>query len=146
MTTFDYGPDFLPGKSLHQPYASLVAAGLKPLETRKTRIHYRGDLVICSSLTKDYPAINAAIDRLADDMAGREKLGAYFIDEPIGSALCVVTVVGCRPLVPEDEPRSWFYAPGRWAWELENVRRVRPFKVRGSQGFFPVPRASLEFL
>lgn len=65
---------------------------------------------------------------------------------PLGMALAIVDVVGCRPLLPQDEPLSWFFAEGRFAWELANVRRVKPVKVRGQQGMFRVERARLEII
>lgn len=145
--TFPADPNTLPAKSLHQPYASLVAAGLKTLETRKTRIHYRGPLVICSTLKVDNEAMLRIFpypSRADTTRMIRQRFDCYDRRE-LGQALCVVDVVGCRPLVPEDEPRSWFYAEGRFAWELANVRRVKSFRVRGSQGFFRVPKAALEF-
>ncbi|CCQ65412.1 hypothetical protein CWATWH0402_4143 [Crocosphaera watsonii WH 0402] len=35
--------------SLHQPYASLIAMGLKKFETRSWSTNYRGKLVICAA-------------------------------------------------------------------------------------------------
>lgn len=148
--SFTEDPNTLPAKSLHQPYASLVAAGLKTLETRKTRIHYRGPLVICSTLRDHESAHEVRCMLSRDQYMLLERLRLYpwggIHPDLYGFALCVVDVVGCRQLLPEDEPWSWFYAEGRFAWELANVRRVRPLPVRGSQGFFRVPKAALEYL
>lgn len=135
--------------SLAQPYASLVAVGLKTLETRKTRVHYRGPLVICSTRNFDVDAWNAIY---FDERRGRDDLadfhGSYGIPfreaMPLGVSLALVDVVGCRPLVPEDWPRSFFYAPGRWAWELANVRRLKPQPVRGMNGLWPIAAELVE--
>ena len=136
--------------SLHGPYAQLVACGLKTIETRAHRTHHRGPLLICSTLTLDV----AARDRIAkivyactaesDEKYLRPLLAHGFeLERPAGMALALVDVVGCRPLLPEDEPAAWFYAPGRWAWELANARRVKPFKVRGMPGMFRVPSSDV---
>src|SRR6185369_180632 len=105
--------------SLHGPYAQLVACGLKTIETRAHRTHHRGPLLICSTLTLDV----AARDRIAkivyactaesDEKYLRPLLAHGFeLERPAGMALALVDVVGCRPLLPEDEPAAWFYAPG----------------------------------
>lgn len=136
-------PPEVPAISLWQPYAGLVAAklpgaapgaaGLKSLETRRRRTHHRGPLVICATLKSD----DESLDRLwphIPEWARPACLAA-------GVALAVVDVVGCRPLVPDDEPAAWFYVPERWAWELAWCRPFRrPFAVKGSQGFFRVGR------
>lgn len=149
------GPAPLPSMvtcfSLHQPYAGLVAAGLKTLETRlfawpvKAR-PYPSPLLICSTQSADIMASATLRTRMPD--AERFDLTLW---RP-GVALCVVDVVGCRPLTAEDEPRAWFWDPEeqrrgvtRWAWDLVRVRRVAPFAVRGRQGFAKaVPREQVE--
>lgn len=130
----------LPAQSLYQPYASLVAAGLKPIETRPTRIHYRGPLVICAAQKIDRDAEAAINDRLTP--ANCDALARLDVSTlgPLGVALALVDVVDCRPLMPEDEPLSWAYGPSRWAWMLENIRPLRPFPVRGHQGRFAVSK------
>lgn len=128
------------GLSLSQPYASLVALGLKTLETRKMRIHYRGPLVICSTKTLDASAWNTICH--LDSAPLSEILMHERVDGPVdlprGQALALVDVVGCRPLVEADWPESFFYAEKRFAWKLANVRRLSPFPVRGMNGLFPV--------
>lgn len=133
--------------SLAQPYASLVAAGLKTIETRGTRIHYRGDLVICS--TRNFDA--GAWSIIRSDPRENDALGvimrahgvAYGSSLPLGVTLALVGVVGCRELVPEDWPRSFFYAAGRWAWLLENARPLEQRRVRGMNGQWPIDDADV---
>lgn len=36
----------------------------------------------------------------------------------------------------KEELNSGFYWLGRYAWKLENIRYVKPIKVRGHQGFY----------
>ncbi|KKM86731.1 hypothetical protein LCGC14_1276050 [marine sediment metagenome] len=112
--------------SLHQPWATWIAVGTiiqskfrqKTIETRYRPTRYRGDLLIVST-----------------------KKPKYF-DYPLGKALCVVRVVGCREMAVSDERdamRKWDY--GLYAWILEDIRRIDPFDVKGSQGFYEVDYA-----
>lgn len=102
--------------SLHQPWASWIALGKKTIETRTWYTHYRGDLLIAS--TKKRPE---------------------FYDLPLGKGLCIVRVVGCRQMRKSDEKAAMCpYEDGRYAWILENIRRIEPFAIKGSQGFYEV--------
>ncbi|HUV65716.1 MAG TPA: ASCH domain-containing protein [Sedimentisphaerales bacterium] len=103
--------------SVHQPFASLIASGEKTIETRKWRTSYLGELLIVSTQRKCelYP------------------------DLPVGTALCIVDLIGCRKMEKQDE--EWAccqYYKGAYAWILTDVRRVAPFPVRGKQGFYEV--------
>ena len=138
--------------SLDQPYAGLVAARLKKLETRlfpwpENARPYPSPLLICATLKVD----KAVVARLRDRIFRLTSTA----DEPLfsarGVALAVVDVVGCRVLTADDEPLSWYWDPvadkgkTRYAWTLANVRRVKPFAVKGRQGFaMAVPREVVE--
>lgn len=99
--------------SIKQPWANLIASGEKTIETRDWRTSYRGSLLIVSAKRPDIP--------------------------PAGFALCVVDVVDCRPMIREDEPAARCpWRPKAWAWVLTNVRRAKPFAVRGRLGFYEV--------
>ena len=108
--------------SLHQPFASLIASGLKTLETRRWSTNYRGRLLICST---QKPKIDGM---------------------PLGQALCVVSVTGCRPMVKADETAAcceWY--KGAFAWELKHITPIVPFAVKGGQGFFNVDRLDVDY-
>lgn len=153
--------------SLHQPFASLVGAGLKTIETRKTRLKYRGDVVICSTKyfgsesraafvqvwngarQRDVAGVTdflAGIDvgHSADDLDA-ERIAKIARRLPLGVTVCVAELVDCRALVEGDWPRSLFFAPGRFAWALENIRPLKPTPVRGMQGLWPIADALVEF-
>lgn len=135
--------------SLDQPYAGLVAAGLKTIETRlfkwpaKAR-PFPASLLICSTKKPNQAAFGRLWTRIQLDHQEDYDLWRN------GVALCMVNVVGDRPLVADDEPRSWFWDPTepagkRRALLLEGVRRVKPFPVSGLQGFArSVPRDAVE--
>jgi hypothetical protein len=63
---------------------------------------------------------------------------------PFGVAVCIVDLTDCVPAgnlsneqIGTDLPFGDF-SLGRWAWKLENVRKVPPFAVKGEQGLFDV--------
>lgn len=129
--------------SLWQPWASLIADGYKRFETRSWKTNYRGPLLICAAkrpvnlIEADKPVFYAGLHC------------SYYLWMPRGVALCVADLVGCLPVTHRDvmavtPPASQEFAlgdfsPGRFAWKLENVRKLYPmFPVRGRQGLFNV--------
>jgi len=106
---------FIKAISLHQPWASMIAQGPKTIEVRSWPTNHRGDLLIVS--TKK-PVISPFL---------------------CGFALCIVNVVDCRLMNPDDviEARcKW--EDGAWAWVLSDIRKREPFRVRGAQGIYQV--------
>ena len=102
--------------SLHQPWASMIQQGSKNIETRTWYTDYRGDLLICSTLSPDLPGFKC------------------------GFALCVVNLKNCRPMNLHDEAGARVkWRDDLWAWILIDIRPVfDPFRVRGHQRIFEV--------
>lgn len=97
--------------SVKQPWANLIASGRKTIETRRWYTDYRGELLIASSRT---PRI-----------------------EPAGCAVAIVRVVDCRPMKDEDTAQACCDCyPHAYAWVLSDIKRVKPFPVRGQLGLF----------
>jgi len=93
--------------SLWRPYAGLVMAGHKSLETRTWPWPYGVTwLGIWAAAHIDSEAMKR-LGQLAEDHVGPGRV-----------LLGIVKVMGHRPLVPADEPQSLFYGPDRYAWEL----------------------------
>jgi len=99
--------------SLKQPWANMIASGEKTIETRRWPTAYRGPLLIVSSKTPDIT--------------------------PAGCAVALATLVDCRPMTRADEiaARCSLY-PGAYSWVLQDVRRLKPFPVRGQLGIYDV--------
>jgi len=99
--------------SIKQPWANLIAAGEKTIETRTWATDYRGPILIVSSKT---PKI-----------------------EPAGFALAIADLVDCRPMTRQDESaaRCRIY-PNAQSWVLRNIRKIHPFPVRGRLGLYDV--------
>ena len=130
--------------SLHQPWASLIAMGFKHYETRSWSTNYRGNLVICSAkknpkqqrLNYEYLASILGID-----------LTQYPWDSlPLGKAIAVVNLTDCIEMTPnfiedqsESEQLCGHWKPGRFAWQLDNIRPISPpIPIKGQQGLWDV--------
>lgn len=135
--------------SLWQPYATLMAIGAKPIETRGWSTKYRGPLGIHAAkrfaqderhLCMEEPFVSALT------AAGFTNLR----DLPLGAILAVVELVDVVPtgrtLFEVNTPWSpadlafGNFTPGRFAWKTENPRRFKePILWRGRQQLFDVP-------
>lgn len=124
--------------SLHQPHATLIAHGIKTIETRTRRTHIRGDVLICSA--RNY------------ERKVREECSKYYLEKisPVhpmyntfGRALALVELYDCVPLKEGMRKDAALLdehdIEGRWAYMLRNIRPVQGvFHVTGRQGFFNV--------
>jgi hypothetical protein len=146
--------------SLWEPWASLIATGAKRWETRGWNTAYRGELLICAAkggLRK------SELTRALDDWAIQGGLAplrgvplsfdyrilpirrVWIEHLNFGKAVAIAELVAVwrtedaveLNMIGTDMPFG-DYRPGRFAWKLENVRPIRPFPVKGSQGFFNV--------
>ena len=142
--------------TLTQPWASLVAWGHKRVETRSWPTNYRGPLAIhASRRTRESDLIFTD-----DDDAGAgymlSCLGLGPADLPYSAVLATCTLVHCLPITldaqvagllykPDSRPLHIStlelslgnYAPGRYAWILEDVKPLwQPVLQRGYQGLW----------
>ena len=124
--------------TLWQPWATLVAVGAKPFETRSWSTHYRGLLAIHAAKTgKDIaqyrgrPKIEQALAR-----------GGYCFETlPLGVVVCTARLEDVLPaeMVARQGLADDFgdYSPGRFAWHLVDVRPLaEPQPATGRQGFW----------
>jgi hypothetical protein len=142
--------------SLWQPWATLIAIGAKRYETRSWSTTYRGPLVICASKTwQPECEYDYAVNHVPEIARALAAAGAWEL--PRGVAICLVQMVDCqrtyRTIYTGSPPKTFAgkeevletdlpfgdFSPGRFAWKLENVRKLHPFSVRGRQGLFDVP-------
>ena len=109
------------GLSVRQPFASQIVIGEKTIEWRSKPFNWRGPLVICAS--------KSAIIELDNG----KRL-------PVGVALGIVDVVGCRPMTRKDlvaacceDYEDEMYG---FAWELVSPRelqRVHLTRIQNSE-------------
>lgn len=111
--------------SVRNPYAHLILIGEKPFEFRTWRTDYRGDLLICSSAN---PKIKNTV---------------------CGHALCIVklndifevTAKNYREFGLDEKPDGKLYA-----WQLTDIRVIKPFPVKGKLNFFNVDDNLIEVI
>lgn len=128
--------------SVRQPFAGLIAAGIKRLEIRGWQTDYRGPILICAS-KREHPLFvsyhyRSGLLEIRNSSAPRKiqvELGQISI---LGAALCVVDLVDVNPFVQEQEKSACIdWIPAAFAWHLENPRPIlRPLPVLGKPKFF----------
>lgn len=135
--------------SLWQPWATAVALGLKQVETRSWRTHYRGPIAICAAKCAK-KEVRHAFDRAVGHLGYGVRFCAAgytdFEDLPLGAIVATANLVACVSvdamevaMLPDEEKAWGNYARGRFAWYLKNVRRLdAPVPCVGGQGFFEV--------
>jgi activating signal cointegrator 1 len=146
------GPDFyLPAISVWQPWASLLAHGVKVHETRSwaPSVAYIGKtFAICASKTTqgldlfaqpsdaDYTTRIAALRVLRMDGVDLHHLPLGCI-VGVGQLVKAIRTSGAEIDSTERALGDW--TPGRWAWRFEHMQRlVEPVPVQGKQGIFRV--------
>lgn len=124
--------------SLIQPYAALITAGKKTIETRSWKTAYRGNLLIHASAAKIPAESRNNKDLMA--LLGGEEL-------EYGKILCSCRLVDCVLMteayvenIQTNNCREYIcgiYAPGRYAWILEDVRPLEtPIAAKGHLGLW----------
>jgi hypothetical protein len=123
--------------TLYAPWAHLIAIGAKRHETRSWPCDdYRGPIAIhAGKKTDDLPRFWEALFTEPLQAAG------YFLPEelPLGCVVAVAMLTDCIPTSDMEIPgppevEFGDFSPGRWAWKLENIKRLDPpIPARGYQ-------------
>lgn len=129
---------------LWQPWATLIALGVKQYETRSWSTPYRGPLAIHATKR---PIRRREITDPIEDVLIRK--GERLDRLPLGCVLCVVRLVDVVPTekiaalaaadwrIKNEELHFGNYAHGRFAWRLELVKVApEPIPAKGMQGLW----------
>lgn len=114
--------------SVRNPWAHMIMVGEKEFEFRTWQTDYRGDLLICSSAN---PKIKNTI---------------------CGHALCVVKLHEVYEVTKDNYKdfgleKSDISDGGKlYAWQLIDVRVIKPFPVKGKLNFFNVDDELIEII
>jgi hypothetical protein len=122
--------------SLKQPWATMVAEGIKIIETRVWSTKYRGPLLIVSSLNFDFDA-----DGLPSGGNRPESTDYYGTELNLlyGQALAVCDLLDCRPMHMIDRAGACCDVyPRAQAWIIEGITPIDPFPVKGKLGIYEV--------
>lgn len=126
--------------TLHQPWASAIAAGLKHYETRPRRLKYRGPIAIHAGKKYVNQDILSGI-RSNLPFSHKHHWPAVF---PYGMVVAMADMTDClemdEELIASMSPLELLlgdWQPGRFAYKLENVRALdQPVEVSGAQGLW----------
>lgn len=126
-----------------QPYGSLMLFG--KIETRTWQTSYRGPVLICTSKQQyDFATVN----EISGDVQLYRLvplLGLTVTTQLLGYAIAVGNLVDCRPMLKEDEDRTFVqYQPGLYCHEYNNIKTIRPFPYQGHLSFREVPEKIIE--
>lgn len=134
--------------SLWQPWATLVALGLKQFETRHWVTDYRGPLAIHAAKRWTKEQSHFTMQLLADPVVGYvlRQFGYAAPDKlPLGAVVCTVRlakILNTEYVLATDqvgiiEQMLGNYSIGRKAWLLLDVKRLDPpVPAIGHQGFW----------
>ena len=117
--------------SIKQPFAWLIANGIKDIENRKWRSNYRGRLLIHASKTWDQQGYEYVKFHTMDS---ESQLPSERDEYDFGAIIGVVTMVD----VVQFHPSKWFFGPWGFVFELPKVFQD-PKPYRGQLGIFDVP-------
>jgi len=122
--------------SLWQPWASLMARGVKIDETRHWSTNYRGPMAVHAAKTLD---LAGAPDRLCASALGIDWLTAL----PRGAVVAIADLVNVRPAAEAAKSATrgnltaGNFTPGRVAWRFENIRPLlEPIPLVGRQEIY----------
>lgn len=115
--------------TIKQPYASLIANGLKEYEFRTWKTKYRGDILIHSGKNIDIEAM--------------KKFAHLDLEYPIGCIIAKAKITDCIPV--DDDVRKMLKLKKSLVYEniinknewvgygfkLENIEKINPIKING---------------
>ncbi|WP_019123617.1 ASCH domain-containing protein [Brevibacillus massiliensis] len=139
--------------TIHQPWATLIALGEKRFETRGWQTSYRGPLVIHAGKYIDREACKNP--KIASTLWEH----GYHLPEdlPTGAVVAFANLTYCWSIGQDyesgmpvlfngeggatkrvslrEDSFGWF-APGRYAWEMAEVKQIEPVPAKGQQGLW----------
>ena len=131
------------GIVLWQPWALLIAAGVKHIETRKWKTAYRGPLAICAAVRTMTSWERDMYFVAVRNLPAIRKLPVHY-----GSVVATCRLADClpsreikrMPVYQTGTESLWGnYGEGMWGWILEDVVPLKePQRCVGSQGLFDI--------
>lgn len=116
--------------SICQPYTELILSGLKKYETRNYKTNYRGIVFLHSGLKKwRYENKNISV---SGTLLKGFILGYGYITD------CIPITQEFINSLPENEKQYGLYTVGRYAWKIENVKRIQPIPYKGKMRLFKI--------
>lgn len=101
--------------TIKQPWASLIATGLKDIENRSWKTNYRGRVLIHAAASPVKEGLAALNNKQLFDLMQRENWETEFENLPNGAIVGSVEIVDCV----QNHPSKWAQE-GFWHWVLAN--------------------------
>ena len=119
--------------TIKQPWASLIAAGLKDIENRSWKTNYRGRVLIHAAAAPVKEGLAALNNKQLFELMNRENWDTEFENLPNGAIVGSVEIVDCV----QNHPSKWAQE-GFWHWVLANpVLFPKPITgVKGKLSFW----------
>ena len=137
------------GLTIIQPWASLIATGMKQYETRSWATRSLGPIAIHAG-RRTKQAERYTNDLIAMEPVIFDAIGVEDTDDlPYGAIIATGWLTACLrtdDLPVDDLERSFGdFTPGRFAWRIDRVTRLAtPVPCKGAQGLWDVPTGLLE--
>jgi hypothetical protein len=114
----------LPALSVRQPWAWLIVKGVKDIENRPRRTHYRGPLLIHAGL---------GLDGYTESIEWVERNHGISVPSELetGGIVGVVEVIDCV----ESHKSKWF-KKGNFGWVMANPHPLKFRRCKGALGLF----------
>jgi len=135
--------------SVKQPFAGLIARGIKTLEIRSQKTNYRGELLICSASKPVHELTNYYhyLGDISSILYSPESMNDRFYQN--GLSICKVNLIDCIPFdgtseqnlaacLEKEAINNYFPKPNYYAWVLEGAKPIEPFRVKGQLGIFNI--------
>jgi hypothetical protein len=130
--------------SIAQPYAHLIATGLKRVENRTWMTGYRGLIYIHAGKTHDWLCLDSSG---VDERYKLDVKGMAF-----GAVIATARLIDCvhidrvgQGIVEDKYP--WLaeheHTEGPWCWIIGGVNPIGPWPWRGQQGLFDIDEEEL---
>jgi hypothetical protein len=133
--------------TIHQPWASLIALGLKQYETRHWATSYRGKIAIHAGKVNHCKSPFQTIHLFGNlSKPVYEQLQPVILDGyklPVGAVVAIADLTNCIKMtekvicsVSELEQKVGHWDIDRFAWKLENIEVIDPVFCKGAQGLW----------
>lgn len=139
--------------TVRQPYASLLALGIKEFETRSKRTSVRGRIAIHAAAK---PPVKVGDAALFGPYPVWSKPHATFMYTPIFGVIrlplgAVLGTAVLDDIAPTDDPSKFTadeiavgdFAPGRWAWHMSDAQLVQAVPAAGQLAWWEVDDTEL---
>jgi hypothetical protein len=126
--------------TISQPFASLIASGEKWIENRSWYTSYRGPLAIHAGKGLQYLDREEIKDYPTGSIIATARLSACVVREEL-QRMAFHSITNGSELIPGAKV-TWKQAfdhahtEGPWCWILEDVQRIKPVPMKGSQGLW----------